>query len=170
MEYEVKLCHDCGETKGLDNFILRREGYYTSYCRSCARDRVKRWRKANPEKAAEQKRRWAEKYRESGKSAERLRKSRTESPGRVKVTNRAWGERNRERIYLANRAGRQVRRAIASGELIRPECCDECGRNGAIEAAHSDYLKPLSVRWLCRSCHRKWDAKQPKTCSGVCGI
>lgn len=29
------------------------------------------------------------------------------------------------------------------------------------EAAHSDYLRPLDVRWLCRSCHRSADSASP---------
>jgi len=31
-----------------------------------------------------------------------------------------------------------------------------------IEAAHHDYDQPLHVRWLCRSCHVRWDKREPK--------
>jgi hypothetical protein len=57
-----------------------------------------------------------------------------------------------------------VSRALASGRIVRPSICEDCGGTGkAIEAAHHDYAKPLEVRWLCRSCHSRWDRAQPKT-------
>jgi hypothetical protein len=75
----------------------------------------------------------------------------------------AWRNRNYERFLIANRAGLKVRRAIAKGELERPNTCEECGRQRPIEAAHSNYARPLDVRWLCRPCHRTWDKREPKT-------
>ena len=64
----------------------------------------------------------------------------------------------------ANRAGGLVRAAIRRGELVRPTICEECGlEKSRIEAAHYDYGQPLRVRWLCVSCHRRWDAADPKT-------
>lgn len=52
---------------------------------------------------------------------------------------------------------------VKKGHIIRPASCEECGKTGQrIEASHDDYSYPLEVRWLCRSCHRKWDKKHPK--------
>ena len=51
---------------------------------------------------------------------------------------------------------------IRSGKLTRPDRCEECGNRGRIEAAHYDYTEPERVRWLCCSCHRKWDWASPK--------
>lgn len=77
----------------------------------------------------------------------------------------------REKVLAANRslpnivvnAQRAVFRAIRKGTLVRPDTCEECDRSGlAIEAAHRDYAEPLDVRWLCRRCHRAWDAAEPK--------
>jgi len=59
------------------------------------------------------------------------------------------------------RAQKLVQRAVARGELVRPERCERCGtmprrdRDGrsGIVADHADYLRPLEVRWLCRACH-----------------
>ena len=56
------------------------------------------------------------------------------------------------------RARYAVRAAIKRGELVRPTSCEECGRESFIEAAHGDYSRPLDVRWLCRTCHRRWDS------------
>jgi hypothetical protein len=52
---------------------------------------------------------------------------------------------------------------IRGGHLVRPDRCEECGATGVkIEGAHSNYNEPLNVRWLCRSCHVKWDRINPK--------
>jgi len=63
----------------------------------------------------------------------------------------------------ALRCGRQTRYLIAKGVLIRPKECDGCGTDGKfIEAAHYNYDDPKAVRWLCKSCHVRWDRLQPK--------
>lgn len=51
-------------------------------------------------------------------------------------------------------AVRQVRRAIAHGELVR-QPCEKCGRSPA-HAHHEDYSRPLEVQWLC-PLHHKWE-------------
>lgn len=61
-------------------------------------------------------------------------------------------------------ASRVVQTAIAAGEIVKPDACENCGREpirgdtGAIDivAHHDDYNKPRSVRWLCRRCHYEW--------------
>ncbi len=63
---------------------------------------------------------------------------------------------------LARAAQTRVARAIKAGILNRPESCSQCGRDGRIEAAHTDYKAALDIRWLCKSCHAKWDWAQPK--------
>ena len=63
----------------------------------------------------------------------------------------------------ARRAQNLVRYYILSGLMVRPVICEECGATDrSIEAAHYDYDQPLKVRWLCRSCHRRWDKQDPK--------
>jgi ribosomal protein S27AE len=48
----------------------------------------------------------------------------------------------------------KVRDAIRAGKLLR-QCCERCTAYHA-QAHHDDYMKPLEVRWLCVTCHRKW--------------
>ena len=62
----------------------------------------------------------------------------------------------------AKRAQRRVRWLIESGKLSRPSSCEECGCEAKTEGAHYDYAQPELVRWLCRSCHSKWDCAEPK--------
>lgn len=67
------------------------------------------------------------------------------------------------------KTGRKARSAqsllryhVQAGHIQRPQACEQCGRQGRIEAAHYDYNEPLRVRWLCRPCHVRWDKLHPK--------
>jgi len=62
----------------------------------------------------------------------------------------------------ATRAQRMVRYRIKKGEIVRPGKCEQCKKESFTEAAHFNYQDPLRVRWLCRSCHVKWDHDEPK--------
>ncbi len=88
--------------------------------------------------------------------------------------NRAWRARNPE-YHPAKWAALMERKPecvtaravinglIAKGQLVRPASCENCGSpKGTIEAAHYTYSEPLRVRWLCHSCHVKWDQSEPK--------
>jgi len=62
----------------------------------------------------------------------------------------------------ARASHRAVERAVKNGTLRKPHCCEECGKSGYVEAAHFNYDEPLRVRWLCKSCHNRWDFAEPK--------
>lgn len=53
------------------------------------------------------------------------------------------------------KARRLVQQAILSGDITK-SACEVCGSKVRIEAHHDDYNKPLEIRWLCASCHKKW--------------
>lgn len=70
----------------------------------------------------------------------------------------------------ARRAHRRLAYQIELGKMKRPDICEECGNSSKkIEAAHYDYSQPLKVRWLCRSCHVKWDHADSKGATYVEG-
>lgn len=63
-----------------------------------------------------------------------------------------WSERNPHK----KKAQTIVANAIRCGRLVR-QVCEKCNTIG--EAHHSDYSKPLEVRWLCRKHHMELHRK-----------
>ena len=48
----------------------------------------------------------------------------------------------------------ELHKKINKKELFKKNFCERCDKkSGKIEAHHTDYTKPLSVVWLCSSCH-----------------
>lgn len=69
----------------------------------------------------------------------------------------------RKTIKKARRAQNLLRYHVQAGHIERPDICEECcATDCRIEGAHFNYDEPLRVRWLCVSCHRRWDKKEPK--------
>jgi len=58
-----------------------------------------------------------------------------------------WRRQNPEK-YLAHVA---VQKALSSGALVKGSC-EICG-DPSVDAHHTDYTRPLEVRWLCRRHH-----------------
>jgi hypothetical protein len=88
---------------------------------------------------------------------------------RCKYAAQRTGKRTvRKTIAIARAAHSLVRYHIIAGNLVRPTTCEQCGASGCrIEATHYDYSRPLDVRWLCVSCHRRWDREDPKGATWV---
>lgn len=66
---------------------------------------------------------------------------------------------SRARTEVQLFVGAMVKKAVRSGRLMRM-ACEVCGKTA--EAHHDDYGRPLNVRWLCRSHHRKFHNDQNK--------
>ena len=62
----------------------------------------------------------------------------------------------------AFRACRKLRYHVETGKIKKPIKCEECKMEKRLEGAHFNYIEALRVRWLCKSCHIKWDKKEPK--------
>ena len=58
------------------------------------------------------------------------------------------------REKLKKEAYRQMKRALASGEIMKPDACEVCGDSDRVlHGHHEDYTKPLQLIWVCRVCH-----------------
>jgi len=51
--------------------------------------------------------------------------------------------------------GVAVLKMLRSGEIKKPERCQNCNKKRYLVAHHEDYFKPAEVVWVCQSCHRK---------------
>lgn len=77
----------------------------------------------------------------------------------------------RRTIGKARNAQSLLRYHVQAGHIVRPDACEECGAtHRRIEGAHFNYDEPLRVRWLCVSCHRRWDKREPKNATYVVAI
>ena len=57
--------------------------------------------------------------------------------------------------------------AIRDGRVTRSMFCERCWSPDKVHGHHTDYSKPLSVIWLCPSCHMKAHTLGRHDCSSV---
>lgn len=98
---------------------------------------------------------------------DRKRSMREKHPGQVREQGRTdqycHYYRDIERSRAKGRAYHAVRRAVARGDLVKPDHCEACGKlesavAGGFEAHHYLGYAPehyLDVRWLCIEDHRE---------------
>ena len=159
---KAKTCRRCGEQKPPSAFHLDphgRDGLH-AVCRPCRRSqeiaryqteaelhkaRSRAWSAKNRQRRADYQREWS--------AANREKKLRYAA---------AWKARNPGFDKIGSPARAKVRWAVKRGDLVKAAACQWCAGQ-PVEAAHSDYTKPLQVLWLCRPCHRRWDRAEPKT-------
>lgn len=130
----MKVCRRCKEEKPLSEFHKNRckvDGV-SSYCRDCSAIITREARIKRPEV-----------YRSIAF------RTRAKNKEEINRKDRIRYHKNKEK-YDVHQA---VRVAVRLGILIR-ESCEICNEP-KVEAHHDDYSKPLQVRWLCRSHHRK---------------
>lgn len=78
-----------------------------------------------------------------------------------RAKSKKWINNNKIKV----RAHIAVKRAVDSGELIKPRQCTDCNSNPRVNAHHPDYSKPLDVLWLCSLCHKKEHLRMEGTIS-----
>lgn len=115
----------------------------------------------NAEKIREYKRKWEAEH----KGRKQVYNERYYSSERGKATRKKYYEEHKQEFFERTKRSmekypveRKIRamtdHAIVKGKIVR-QPCEICG-NPETDAHHDDYNKPLEVRWLCRSCHKKW--------------
>ena len=147
----MKACRRCGVVQELSEFYTHPQmgDRHLSFCKACVKLRISEQRRLS----------------DSVRDKERARYQ--ANPERKLASARRHEAANPERYQLARHAASVFHLALARGDIVRPSVCEECGQECTPEGAHYDYTTPLAVRWLCRRCHRRWDAVSPKTLAHV---
>ncbi len=104
--------------------------------------------KLHPEKVKEGQKRFYEKHPEKRKEYRIRYKGRYK--GRYNEYQREYYLKNRERLLKLGRIN-----YLAHQNIPLSLKCDNCGSTENLDRHHQDYSKPLEVRTLCRSCHKK---------------
>src|SRR3990167_11187577 len=91
-------------------------------------------------------------YRAVATAAARTRYRRSE---KSRAARRAWASRKHKRdpVYRFKVKARGLTAAAIGVGVLIPRPCEDCGSTD-VQAHHTDYSRPLEVRWLCVAHHR----------------
>lgn len=150
-------CKYCEKDKPEDQFRK-----HSRKCKPCQAKATAMWREKNPEKARIQISQWRA---DNKQWMQEYNRQRYRSPDFKRSPNaglfaKRWRDANREK----RNASAKVYYALKTGKLTKPKDCSICGDDYYIIAHHEDYSKPLEVKWVCQSCHRKIHLAIPSEC------
>lgn len=132
----MKRCFKCGKRKALSAFYQHSamgDGLLGK-CKECTKADVK----AN--------------YRSKISQYKDYERARAQLPAR-RVAILEYQRTRRSKFPDKYKARTAVGNALRDGRLERQPCA-KCGSDET-QAHHDDYSRPLDVRWLCFTCHRK---------------
>lgn len=140
----VKRCSSCKVDRPRMEFFrcaANRDGLI-NWCRFCQRDRK------------------AFRYRENAEFRAHTQRLSRESKRRRYATSEKYREAiKKEKRGPAGKARQAVKNAVLFRRLLKPACCEKCGRSGTgreIQGHHYLGYEPahhLDVLWLCVLCH-----------------
>lgn len=145
----MKQCFKCQDVKPLEEFYKHPQmpDGHLNKCKTCAKKDVsENYRKRKPQYAA----------------YERDREQRPERKADKLRYQRDRRRRHPHKDYARN----VVSSAIRDGKLLR-QPCEGCGTTENVEAHHTDYHRPLDVRWLCFPCHRSEHGQETLQVSAI---
>ena len=181
-KFGMKVCKECKKEKSILDFPKAKSCIdgHTNKCKTCTKIYQRTWAKNNPDKVnkpkseiekAEARARAKKWYNENKDIAkESSKKWREDNPEKMNEYKLKWYKKNKDKVYLSVKNRRinyplkyyahcAVRYAIVKGDLINPRKCSICDSDHHVIAHHDDYLKPLTIRWLCVCCHVNWHKK-----------
>lgn len=132
----LRTCKTCSNAKALGEFYKRKSGTSFTECSECVRERTRRNRDAK-----------IEHYRAYDRERNKSAKRQAEHRRALKLEKERNPTKYKARTALSN--------AIRLGHIYRPDRCAACSARGPVEGHHADYTRPLTVSWLCLSCHTK---------------
>lgn len=141
----MQLCKQCDTSKPSDQFYSSNR----TKCKECCKANVK------------------ENYRKNVDRYKAYERRRAKLPHRVKARDEyTRTDHGKERSsaaklgYIERNADKRaahgaVSNALRSGKIKKADQCEHCGASDKLHGHHHDYSLPLSVVWLCPSCHRQ---------------
>jgi hypothetical protein len=66
-----------------------------------------------------------------------------------------WRKKHRNEFPEKEIARNRANQAVIYGRLKIEKQCSGCKKVAKLQKHHSDYSKPLQVKWLCPSCHKR---------------
>jgi hypothetical protein len=184
----MKKCSFCGIEKNESEFFKKRANSLEGFCKQCKKEKLKKRKAEDPEKFKEiervrsEKRRHTKEWKEWRKDHQLRNRKEISEKARIYYTtnenvrkkSKEWKSKNREKLnnYLKEhvnknplkvRARKIVNYHIQKGNMTRPIKCSKCIKECKPEAHHEDYMKPLDIIWLCRSCHGKEHRKHKES-------
>ncbi len=149
-----KPCTKCGAICPLSSFYLNRGTPYP-FCKDCAKDKIGKWRKANPDWRATESVRKQKVLTRQEKAAESK---------RAVAAMRKWRKEHLEASRREHRMASQLRRTIGLRAKIMERDryrCLACGATGGLVIDHilpvlqGGDNDPMNLQTLCRSCNSK---------------
>ncbi len=118
---------------------------------------LRKWRTENRDKVQASHKKWYDLHRKNyyEKNKEYLLRQHSEwlKTDKGKKHLKRMGERAFQKYPEKFEARSILRHAVRSGKIEKLPC-EMCGNNKS-QGHHEDYLKPLSVRWLCEKHHKE---------------
>jgi transposase-like protein len=119
-------------------------------CKECVKLRVHKYRDVNIDRIKEY-----DKKRSMTPSRVKARQEYVKTESGKKSRQRAK-ENYKNHFPMKHAAHILFRNAVRDKKIIRADFCSICKSTYKVEGHHDDYTKPLEVRWMCESCHKKW--------------
>lgn len=143
-------CPHCKMGKSLEDFQTNKARYNgrNSWCKVCEKVQQKQWAKDNPQKVRDRLERWKNLYPEAEKEKQRrYRQNHSDLIAqRTMDQRRNFPDRIKARKALAY--------AVKTRKVLKPNRCEHCQKEVAVQGHHEDYAQPLIVQWLCARCHK----------------
>ncbi len=146
----MENCKLCNRLLPLTEYYKDKKGLRTT-CKECCKAKYRQHYQANKERLLKHNKQYA-----------------IANKDKLEITRKVWRDKNKDKVkayqdkaskkYRDNNKDKErcynlVKKAIRQGVLIKQPCivCNSLDT----ETHHSDYNQPLSVVWVCRSCHFK---------------
>jgi hypothetical protein len=142
-------CNKCKIEKPESSFYP----YRPTRCKDCSKKATNDWNSRNIKKVKQSQKEW--RRNNTNKRREYYQKWYAKNGRKRSIHSRESMKRWIHDHPEVHRCHQAVYEAINRGELTRPSKCCICQTAGKIHGHHDDYEKPLTVVWLCPSCHKR---------------